>query len=130
MLLAEDHPANQRVVQLILEASGHELVIVDNGRKALDRLKAETFDVVLMDMQMPEMDGLAATAALREYERETGVARTPVVMLTANALDEHVAAGRAAGADQHLSKPIRPDALLTAVRTASAARPLAETEAA
>ena len=131
VLLAEDHPANQRVVQLILEASGHELVIVDNGRKALDRLKAETFDVVLMDMQMPEMDGLAATAGLREFERETGAARTPVVMLTANALDEHVAAGRAAGADQHLSKPIRPDALLAAVRTASAmARPLAEIEAA
>ena len=131
VLLAEDHPANQRVVQLILEASGHELVIVDNGLKALNMLKAETFDVVLMDMQMPEMDGLAATAGLREYERETGVARTPVVMLTANALDEHVAAGRAAGADQHLSKPIRPDALLAAVRTASAmARPMAEIEAA
>ena len=130
ILLAEDHPANQRVVQLILEASGHELVIVDNGALALQRLKAESFDLVLMDMQMPEMDGLAATAALRRHELDTGCGRTPVVMLTANALDEHVAAGRAAGADMHLSKPIRPDALLTAVMKASSGRLLAEVEAA
>ncbi len=130
ILLAEDHPANQRVVQLILEASGHELVIVDNGLAALEKLKADTFDLVLMDMQMPEMDGLAATSALRRHELDSGCPRTPVVMLTANALDEHVAAGKAAGADLHLSKPIRPDALLAAVTKVSAERELAETEAA
>ena len=118
ILLAEDHPTNQRVVQMILESSGHELIIAPNGREALDRLKLERFDVVLMDMQMPEMDGLTATAAFRAFERDTGAPRTPVIMLTANALEEHVEAGRAAGGDQHLSKPIRADALIQAIAQA------------
>ena len=116
ILLAEDHPTNQRVVKMILDASGHELVIVDNGREAVDWLRRESFDVVLMDMQMPELDGLSATRALRALERDGERPRTPVIMLTANALEEHVQAGRAAGADRHLSKPIRADALLIAIR--------------
>jgi CheY-like chemotaxis protein len=115
ILLAEDHPTNQRVVQMILEASGHELVIAENGRAALEQLQAGRFDVVLMDMQMPEMDGLTATTALRALEKKQGLAPTPVIMLTANALDEHVRAGRAAGADAHLSKPIRASALLETI---------------
>jgi signal transduction histidine kinase/CheY-like chemotaxis protein len=115
ILLAEDHPTNQRVVQMILEASGHELVIAGNGRAALEALETGRFDVVLMDMQMPEMDGLTATAALRALERTRGAEKTPVIMLTANALDEHVQAGRAAGADAHLSKPIRAAALMEAI---------------
>ncbi|MCE3290211.1 MAG: hybrid sensor histidine kinase/response regulator [Caulobacter sp.] len=78
-----------------------------------------------MDMQMPEMDGLTATTRLRERERTLGVRRTPVIMLTANALDEHVQASLAAGADAHLSKPVRADSLLAAV---SAALEPAETE--
>ena len=78
-------------------------VIVENGQLAIDLLKAERFDVVLMDMQMPELDGLSATAMLRAYERETGLPRTPVIMLTANALDEHVKSSQEAGADLHLS---------------------------
>ena len=65
-----------------------------------------------MDMQMPELDGLSATAAFRAFEAQTGAAPTPVIMLTANALDEHVKASLAAGADRHLSKPIRPMELL------------------
>ena len=115
VLLAEDHPANQRVVQLMLEPLGARIVIAENGRQALDRLMADSFDVVLMDMQMPVMDGLTATAAFRAWEAASGRARTPVIMLTANALDEHVAASAAAGADRHLSKPIRIDALIQAI---------------
>lgn len=115
VLLAEDHPTNQKVVQLILESVGVEPVIVENGALALAALKAERFDVVLMDMQMPDLDGLAATAMLRDLERVEGWPRTPVVMLTANALDEHVLASRQAGADLHLSKPIRAAALIEAV---------------
>ena len=68
-----------------------------------------------MDMQMPELDGLSATAAFRAFEAETGAARTPVIMLTANALDEHVKASLAAGADRHIAKPIRPMELLAAI---------------
>jgi signal transduction histidine kinase/CheY-like chemotaxis protein len=115
VLLAEDHPTNQRVVALILGAAAVELTIVENGLQALDALEAERFGVVLMDMQMPEMDGLTATAKLRARERESGERRTPVIMLTANALDEHAAAGREAGADLHVSKPVRPDVLLAAI---------------
>jgi signal transduction histidine kinase/ActR/RegA family two-component response regulator len=115
ILLAEDHPTNQRVAQMILEASGHQLVIAENGLEALEQLGSGRFDVVLMDMQMPEMDGLTATEALRALEQQNGTSRTPVIMLTANALDEHVRAGRAAGADFHLSKPIRAAALLEAI---------------
>ncbi|HEX5380287.1 MAG TPA: ATP-binding protein [Phenylobacterium sp.] len=115
VLLAEDHPTNQKVVQLILQSVNVDPVIVENGAQALERLKAERFDVVLMDMQMPELDGLSATVLLREHEREHGLARTPVIMLTANALDEHVRASHDAGADQHLSKPIRAAALIEAI---------------
>ena len=67
VLLAEDHPTNQRVVRLILEAVGVELTVVDNGALALDAFARQRFDLVLMDMQMPEMDGLTATAELRVH---------------------------------------------------------------
>jgi signal transduction histidine kinase/CheY-like chemotaxis protein len=115
VLLAEDHPTNQKVVQLVLDSVGIDPVIVENGALALEVLRAERFDVVLMDMQMPELDGLSATTRLRAWEREQGLPRTPVIMLTANALDEHMKASFEAGADQHLSKPIRADALIEAI---------------
>jgi CheY-like chemotaxis protein/nitrogen-specific signal transduction histidine kinase len=121
ILLAEDHPTNQKVVQLILDSVGISPVIVENGALALDLLRAETFDVVLMDMQMPELDGLAATAMLRAHERANGLRRTPVIMLTANALDEHVKASHDAGADLHLSKPIQAQALIGAILDVMAA---------
>ena len=122
VLLAEDHPTNQKVVQLIMESVGVEPVIVENGALALDLLKTERFDVVLMDMQMPELDGLSATTLLRAFELEAGLPRTPVIMLTANALDEHVRASREAGADLHLSKPIHAMALIESIVHAIASR--------
>jgi CheY-like chemotaxis protein len=115
VLLAEDHPTNQKVVQLILSSVGVEPVIVENGALALERLKTEPFDVILMDMQMPELDGLSAVQQWRAIEIQEGRSRTPVIMLTANALDEHVAASREAGADDHLAKPIRAAALIAAI---------------
>lgn len=122
VLVAEDHPTNQKVVQLILQSIGIEPVIVENGVLALDALRSERFDVVLMDMQMPELDGLSATAQLRTFERANGLAATPVIMLTANALDEHIAASHEAGADLHLSKPIRAEALIDAIVRAIASK--------
>ncbi|MGH6966024.1 MAG: ATP-binding protein, partial [Phenylobacterium sp.] len=122
VLLAEDHPTNQKVVQLILESVGVEPVIVENGQLAIDLLKTERFDIVLMDMQMPELDGLSATAMLRAYELEAGLPRTPVIMLTANALDEHIRASHEAGADLHLSKPIHAMALIESIVEAIAAQ--------
>ncbi len=125
VLLAEDHPTNQKVVELILEAAGVELVIVENGGDALEALNAGRFDLVLMDMQMPRMDGLSATRLLREKERLLQTSRTPVVMLTANAMPEHVEESRRAGADLHLAKPIRAAELLAVVERLAAEAPAA-----
>ena len=125
VLVAEDHPTNQKVVELILESVGVSPTIVENGQQAIDLLKTERFDVVLMDMQMPELDGLSATVLLREYERETGAPRTPVIMLTANALDEHIRSSHEAGADLHLSKPIHAQALIESIMSAISAEPVA-----
>ncbi|WP_318240594.1 ATP-binding protein [Brevundimonas guildfordensis] len=118
VLLADDHPANRLVVQVMLETMPVDLVSVANGAEAVEALRRDGFDLVLMDMQMPVMDGLTATAAIRQHERTTGASRTPVLMLTANALKEHVEAGRAAGADGHLTKPLTVAALTKAIEGA------------
>ncbi|CAN5238421.1 hypothetical protein BH10PSE1_BH10PSE1_26570 [soil metagenome] len=115
VLLADDHPTNRRVVELILSQANVELTSVEDGAQALAAFCAQPFDLVLMDMQMPVMDGLAATREIRRHEASTGATRTTVVMLTANALAEHIAAGQAAGADGHLSKPFSAQALLALV---------------
>ena len=106
VLLADDHPANRKVIEIMLAATAMELVAVEDGRQALEAFMASPFDIVLMDMQMPIMDGLSATAAIRAFEASAGRDRTAVLMLTANAMAEHVAQSLAAGADGHLTKPI------------------------
>jgi len=115
VLLADDHPTNRKVVELILQPLGVELVSVEDGRQAVEAYGAADFDVVLMDMQMPVMDGLAATRAIRQLERQQGRRRTPLLMLTANALPEHLDLSRKAGADRHLSKPITAEKLIQAL---------------
>jgi CheY-like chemotaxis protein len=120
VLLAEDHPTNQKVVQIILEPFGVQLDIVANGAQALERFAAQHYDAVLMDMQMPEMDGIEATRRLRDMERADGSPRTPVVMLTANALDEHVRASFECGADLHLTKPISAEELVSTLAAVTA----------
>jgi PAS domain S-box-containing protein len=122
VLLAEDHPTNRRVVELVLGAAGVDLTCVENGALAVDAFLAGTFDLVLMDMQMPVMDGLTAVREIRAVEAARGAAPTPIHVLTGNAMPEHVAASLAAGADGHLSKPIAADALLERVAE-TAARP-------
>jgi PAS domain S-box-containing protein len=116
VLLAEDHAINQRVIELILGPVGARLVKVENGADAVRAFRDEPFDLVLMDMQMPVMDGLAATRAIRELESASpGRARTPIVMLSANAMRQHLEEALAAGADLHLAKPVTAAALLAAV---------------
>ncbi|WP_372785879.1 ATP-binding protein [Phenylobacterium sp.] len=125
VLLAEDHPVNQRVVSLILEPMGVELTIVGDGGEAIEAEAAGRYDVILMDLHMPEVDGLTAIRAIRSAEAARGSSPTPIVALTADALAEHVVATRDAGADFHLAKPIRPDALveiLAEIQTAAAER--------
>jgi signal transduction histidine kinase/CheY-like chemotaxis protein len=106
IMLAEDHEINRRVVGLMLEGLDVELTMAVDGQEALARFRPGGYDLVLMDMQMPNMGGLEAIAHIRKAERSAGAAATPIVMLTANVLPEHQAAGLAAGADAFLTKPI------------------------
>jgi PAS domain S-box-containing protein len=115
VLLAEDHAVNRRVVELILGAAGVQLTCVENGAEAVEAFTRNRFDLILMDMQMPVMDGLTAITQIRALEAVSGAPRTPIHVLTANAMPEHVTASHAAGADGHLSKPILADALLERV---------------
>ena len=105
ILLADDNATNRRVVELILDNKQFDLVEAEDGQQALNALEQGRFDLVLMDMQMPVMDGLTATRMIREREASHGLSRIPVIMLTANAMPEHVAASLEAGADAHLAKP-------------------------
>lgn len=107
VLLAEDNPVNQLLVQRLLEKRGHSVVVASTGLEALDLLQREYVDVVLMDIQMPEMDGLEATKAIRSRESD-GRPRMPVIALTAHAMKGDREKCLAAGMDAHLSKPIRP----------------------
>jgi CheY-like chemotaxis protein len=118
VLLAEDHPVNRRVVELILGAAGADLTCVENGAEAVRLAAQETFDLILMDMQMPVMDGLTAIARIRAREAAAGDRPTPIHVLTANAMPEHIASSLAAGADGHLSKPIEAHRLLQQVAQA------------
>jgi signal transduction histidine kinase/ActR/RegA family two-component response regulator len=120
VLVADDHPTNRRVIELILAQTPAKIVMAENGAEALEAFRADVFELVLMDMQMPVMDGLTATQEIRLHEAAMGMARTPIVMLTANAMPEHVAAGRAAGADHHLAKPFNAAELLSLVAAPAA----------
>jgi two-component system, sensor histidine kinase and response regulator len=110
VLLAEDNLVNQRVGTRLLEKRGHRVVIAGNGREALLALEKERFDLVFMDMQMPEMDGFEATAAIREKEKGTEI-HQEVIALTAHAMTGYRERCLAAGMDGYLSKPILPQEL-------------------
>lgn len=107
VLLVEDNPVNQRLATRMLEKRGHRVVLTGNGREALEAIAKSSFDLVLMDVQMPEMDGFQATAAIREKEIATGV-HLPVIALTAHAMKGDREKCLAAGMDGYLAKPIRP----------------------
>ncbi|MNE19238.1 Sensory/regulatory protein RpfC [compost metagenome] len=119
VLVADDNETNRRVAELILAAAGVETVSVEDGVQALEAFGCARFDAVLMDMMMPRMDGLKATRAIREREAAEGMARTPIIMLTANSLQEHVAQALSAGADLHLPKPVNAAALYQALAAVS-----------
>ena len=115
ILLAEDHVVNQRVVDLILRPYGVDLTIVDDGAQAVAITKTKAFDLILMDMQMPVMDGLTAIKAIRRMELEDGRPRTPIAIVSANAMAEHRKASLASGADMHVAKPFSPDTLIAEI---------------
>jgi signal transduction histidine kinase/CheY-like chemotaxis protein len=106
VLAAEDNDINQLVLQTLLAQAGVNPTLVENGRQALEAWEAQHWDIVLMDIQMPVMDGVAATCAIRERERMTGRPRTPILAVTANAMTHQVAEYEAAGMDGMVPKPI------------------------
>lgn len=106
ILLAEDNPVNQLVATRLLERQGHTVTVVGDGRNALEILERERFDVVLMDVQMPDVDGLEAVGEIRRREALTGM-HIPVIALTAHAMKGDSERCRAAGMDAYLSKPIQ-----------------------
>jgi CheY-like chemotaxis protein len=111
ILVAEDNSVNQQLARRLLQGQGHDVVICQNGREAVRAVEREQFDVVLMDVQMPEMDGLEATAAIRMAERATG-GRQRIVAMTAHAMSGDRERCLAAGMDGYVSKPIRADELM------------------
>jgi PAS domain S-box-containing protein len=117
ILVADDHPTNRKIVELML-ADLAEIFTAENGREAIDVYKVAAPDLILMDMQMPVMDGLAAVREIRALEAETNSGRAPIIMLTANARPEHVRASREAGADLHLEQPITSALLFAAIAKA------------
>ncbi|MCB1279274.1 response regulator [Prosthecobacter sp.] len=114
VLVAEDNAVNQKLAALLLGEKGHTFVIVPNGREAFIKVKRESFDLVLMDVQMPEMDGFQATAAIRAYEKSAG-GHLPIIAMTAHALKGDRERCLAAGMDGYVSKPIQPADLWSAV---------------
>ena len=117
ILFADDHEVNRKVVSMILEPLGVDLVQVENGAMAVEAAGASVFDLILIDVQMPVMDGLTATRQIRALEARRGSPRTPVISLTANAMPDDIARSLEAGSDLHLAKPIRPDALIQAIQS-------------
>ena len=110
ILLAEDNAVNQRLATRLLEKRGHRVTVASNGREALEALQKETYDLVLMDVQMPELDGMEATTKLREREKIHG-GHQPVIALTAHAMKGDEERCLAAGMDGYLTKPISPQEL-------------------
>lgn len=116
VLLAEDVEDHRLLLQLYLKSEPIDLVLAADGVQAVDAFRnVPDFDVVLMDMQMPRLDGLAATREIREIERQLGRGRTPILALTANDLEEETQRILDAGCDAHLTKPIRKADLVAAI---------------
>ena len=111
VLLAEDNEVNKRLAARLIEKQGHRVTSVGNGREAVERMATEAFDVILMDVHMPEMDGLEATRLIRRAEGVSG-RHTPIIAMTASAMKQDRDACFAAGMDAYISKPIYPEALL------------------
>ncbi len=114
ILLAEDQPVNQALADTMLSRRGHQVSLTENGRQTLDLLAEQTFDLVLMDVQMPVMDGLEATSKIRELEQGTG-RHLPIIAMTAHAMKGDRELCLAAGMDDYVAKPIRAQELLETI---------------
>jgi CheY-like chemotaxis protein len=115
ILLADDASDNRFLIQAYLKHSGYQLDIAENGRVAFEMYQARKYDLVLMDVQMPVMDGHTATRMIRDWEKQSNVSPIPIIALTAHAYQEEMQKSLAAGCSDHLTKPIRKDTLLHAI---------------
>ncbi len=122
ILVAEDSPDNRLLISAYLRRSPCKLDFAVNGQEALEMLTHHRYDLVLMDMQMPVMDGYASTRAIREWERDHDAPRTNIVALTASALNEDAGRAREAGCDAHVTKPIKKTTLLEVIRRYAGSR--------
>jgi len=121
VLVAEDNPVNQKLAQHLLERRGHTPILVGNGREAVELTERDRFDLVLMDLQMPEMDGFEATAAIRTRERNAGQPRVPIIALTAHAMQGDRRRCLDADMDGYAAKPIKPVELFEVIDRVMAA---------
>ena len=119
VLVVEDKPINRQVLGLILETSDARTTYAENGLEGVRAYEQERFDVVLMDLRMPVMDGYQATREIRAVEARRRGPRTPVIVVTAHNRPHEVEAARAAGADHHMAKPVNVPALLGAIQGAT-----------
>jgi two-component system sensor histidine kinase/response regulator len=115
VLLADDSPDNRMLIRAYLKKTPYSLDEAENGKMALDRFIAGKYDVVLMDIQMPVLDGYTAVRMIRDWEKEQHRKRTPIIALTASALDDAVRRAKDAGCDMHVSKPVKKATLLEAI---------------
>lgn len=123
ILLAEDIEDNREIVKLFLKSTGYQVTSVENGALAVEHFQSASVDLVLMDIQMPIMDGLTATATIRAWEQQQGRPMTPIIALTANAFQEDITQCLAAGCSAHLAKPIKKHALLSLIQACLTSAP-------
>jgi signal transduction histidine kinase len=116
VLAAEDHPVNQLVLKTLLAQLGILITLVSDGKEVLERFKSEAWDIVLMDVQMPVMDGIAATRSIRAFERSLNRKATPILALTANTMTQQISDYRKAGFSGHVPKPIDALELIWSIR--------------
>ncbi len=116
ILLVEDNKANRMITRAFLKDTSYSLDLADNGEIAVKKFTSGRYDLVLMDIEMPVMDGYTATAAIREWEKKRRVEPTPIIALTAHALREHTRKSLEAGCTAHLTKPIKKDKLLASIK--------------
>jgi CheY-like chemotaxis protein len=115
VLLAEDNPVNVKFAQKILQNAGHQVTVASNGREVLERFGADAYDLILMDVQMPEMDGLDATREIRGRERAARGTHVPIIAMTANAMKGDQEMCISAGMDGYVAKPVKKDVLFAEV---------------
>ena len=115
ILLADDSPDNRLVIRAFLQKTSYQIDEAENGERVVAKVKNNRYDLILMDIQMPILDGFAATRAIREWERAQELPPVPIIALTASALDEDVQRAREAGCNLHVSKPIKKKTLLRAI---------------